>query len=147
MTDKETKIKNETAKLIELYKQKQQVNEDELLNRLEKLDLDPADIENIYKTLEENGIKLVEQSSAKNDQLLQKIMNEVNIDDSVKMYLKDIGRVPLLTANQADQRQSSSGRQHCQALCRSRNAVSRSDSGRQSRSDEGGRQIRLYQGI
>ena len=27
-------------------------------------------------------------------------MSEVNIDDSVKMYLKDIGRVPLLSAQE-----------------------------------------------
>lgn len=101
MPDREVKLKAEIAKIVESYKPHKSVSEEELLNRLEKLDLDPNEIEAIYKALEENGIKLIEQEAAiKNDQLLQKIMNEVNIDDSVKMYLKDIGRVPLLSADE-----------------------------------------------
>lgn len=99
MSERELKLKAEVQKLIDSYKEKdlKSVNEDELLNKLEKLALEPQDIENIYKELEQNGITISDQSSIKNDQLLQKIMNEVNIDDSVKMYLKDIGRYPLLT--------------------------------------------------
>ena len=52
-----------------------------------------------YCTLEFNGIIVISSDDENiNDQMLQKIMNEVNIDDSVKMYLKDIGKVPLLSA-------------------------------------------------
>lgn len=100
MTDKETRIKNEINKLVEAYKAAKTVNDEELLNRIEKLDFEPADIENLYKAMEDNSIKVVEQAASKNDQLLQKIMNEVNVDDSVKMYLKDIGRVALLSAEE-----------------------------------------------
>lgn len=100
MTDKETKLKAEIQKLIDVYKPKKTISDEELSQFSEKFTLEPQDMEVVYKALEDNGIKVEEQSAIKNDLLLQKIMNEVNIDDSVKMYLKDIGRVPLLSADE-----------------------------------------------
>jgi RNA polymerase primary sigma factor len=89
-------------KLLEVFKDKKSVSEDELLNKMDRLNIDASEMENVYKILEENKIKVLstEEQEQKNEQLLQKMMSEVNIDDSVKMYLKDIGKVPLLTASE-----------------------------------------------
>lgn len=102
MADREERKKQELDKIIEAFKEKKTINEDELLNRMDRLNLDATEMENVYKVLDNNGIKVVTNAEQEkvNDQMLQKIMSEVNIDDSVKMYLKDIGRVPLLSASE-----------------------------------------------
>ncbi|MCL2630767.1 MAG: RNA polymerase sigma factor RpoD [Firmicutes bacterium] len=99
MTDREIKINSETEKIVEAFKEKKSISADELSSRLEKLSLGAQEMEAVYKMLEEGGISVNDDDAiSKNDQLLSKIMSEVNIDDSVKMYLKDIGRVPLLSS-------------------------------------------------
>ncbi|MDR3186088.1 MAG: RNA polymerase sigma factor RpoD [Christensenellaceae bacterium] len=101
MSDKESKIKAEVDKLIVTFRQIGTINEDDLIARFDKIDITAEEMETVHKTLEQNGIKVVDISvTDKNDQLLQKIMNEINIDDSVKMYLKDIGKVPLLSVEE-----------------------------------------------
>ncbi len=99
MAEKEKRKKQELDKIIELYKEKKAIPEDELLNRMDRIELDASEMEDVYKTLEDNGIKVtsVADQEKLSEQMIQKIMNEVSIDDSVKMYLKDIGRVPLLS--------------------------------------------------
>ena len=95
------KVAAELEKLIEKNLETNTIKEEELLNKLEKFDLSAEEMETIYKTLEERNIVLIEdEKDAKNDRLLQQMIDEVNIDDSDKMYLKDIGKVPLLTAEE-----------------------------------------------
>ena len=55
-------------------------------------------MEEIYKTLEENGIKIVDDYE-KDKELYDQLLKEISMDDPVKMYLKDIGKVPLLSAD------------------------------------------------
>jgi RNA polymerase primary sigma factor len=102
MPEKEDHKKQEIDKIIETFKEKKSIPEDVLLNRLDRIQLDAKEIEEVYAELDKNGIKVVnvDEQEKLNDQMLQKIMSEVNIDDSVKMYLKDIGRVPLLSAQE-----------------------------------------------
>ena len=55
-------------------------------------------MEEIYKGLEENGIKIVDDYE-KDKELYDQLLKEISMDDPVKMYLKDIGKVPLLSAD------------------------------------------------
>ncbi|NLL56594.1 MAG: RNA polymerase sigma factor RpoD [Clostridiales bacterium] len=92
----------ELEKLMELFKNKKSVSEDEILNKMDRLSIDASKMDTVYKMLGERKIKILttEEQEQQNEKLLQKMMTEVNIDDSVKMYLRDIGKVPLLTAEE-----------------------------------------------
>lgn len=68
---------------------------EELEIRLEKLDLGVEQNAEVYKILESNGIVL-EDAYQSNATELMKSAGNVTLDDPVKMYLKDIGKVPLL---------------------------------------------------
>ncbi len=70
---------------------------DDLFDKSEKYDLNPEQMETIYKKLADNGIRILNEVDFESDKdYLDKILSEISIDDPVKMYLKDIGKVPLL---------------------------------------------------
>lgn len=71
---------------------------DEVEAKLEKADLTPEENAEVYKALEANGITIVDSLSRAND--LYRAVADVAIDDPVKMYLKDIGKVPLLSPDE-----------------------------------------------
>ncbi|MBR1971193.1 MAG: RNA polymerase sigma factor RpoD [Clostridia bacterium] len=76
------------------------ISSDELFDRIEKKKIPVDGLDYIYKALEENGFVIVEQSPFSIDQDFEQLSNQVNIDDPVKMYLKDIGKIPLLSSEE-----------------------------------------------
>ncbi|MCH5153158.1 MAG: RNA polymerase sigma factor RpoD [Clostridiales bacterium] len=75
------------------------ISYEDLESRLEKTDLTPEQNAEIYRYLEQNGIKIVDTFEKDNSALYRNI-GDVAVDDPVKMYLKDIGKVPLLTSDE-----------------------------------------------
>ena len=85
----------------------------------EELILDVDDDADIEKMDDEEEIEL--------DKIDLSVPEGVSIEDPVRMYLKEIGKVSLLTAGRS---QPPSGSQHCQKIRRTWYAVPGSDSGR-----------------
>ena len=76
-------------------KKRGSITTDELLDKLEKYQATPNELEDVYKMLEESGIQVINEYE-RDKELYDQLISEVSMDDPVKMYLKDIGKVPLL---------------------------------------------------
>ncbi len=108
----ETGKKIDVNELIEKGK-KGALSTNDLDEALEEMNFDLERIDKLYETLEDNGIPLPgDLSNEEMDDIetevekfgagenMQKMLEQegLSIDDPVRMYLKDIGKVPLLSA-------------------------------------------------
>ncbi len=98
--EKDIALRVQIEKLITLGKSKKNaLPEDEIVARLEKLEVNSTDIDFVYQEIEKAGIQIVAAVSEK-DNNMDKILTEVSVDDAVKLYLRDIGNYALLTIDE-----------------------------------------------
>lgn len=110
------KYDQEVGKLIRKYKKAKSIQYDELSDQIASpFQLNADGIDNLMQNIEDAGISVVDENGDPDpralkatEKLSQKAMKDrdtsaptgVKINDPVRMYLKEIGRVNLLTADQ-----------------------------------------------
>ena len=86
--------KTRASEIYETFKKKGNVTTEEIIDMTEGVDLGTTDFETFCKNLEEMGLQIVNGEA--NAALVEELSAEAGVDDVVKLYLKDIGKTPLL---------------------------------------------------
>lgn len=102
-------IANKKAAIKELLdkgKKKGLLTYKEIVEGLEELDLEPEQIEKFYDTAEQIGIEVVrdmdeelKEIALNEEEIDISVPDSISVDDHVRMYLKEIGKVPLLSTD------------------------------------------------
>jgi RNA polymerase primary sigma factor len=94
-------LETEDAKaLLEHGRESGQLTADEIAGTLDELELEPAQIDDFYHALEELHIEIVDAVEEEDEKASEEQSGREVSTDALQLFLKDIGKVDLLTAAQ-----------------------------------------------